>query len=207
MKCDWLMFACLFVLGAISSHCETASGVDKHHASRDVFCGARCAQHILAHYGRSEDLVALVRELQWPQLEETVSLQQLTELLEQRGVYTHACRIGKGMDLVGNEPAIVHLDSTDGGEGHFIVWISTSADQAAITDGLHAPRLVSTLDLARSRSGYVLLTSNSPISDPRSRLLLQRRWSFKYASESSGVALGVVVFCCGYHVYRRRVRP
>ena len=207
MKFDGLTFAYLFVVSAMWFGCETASGIDKHDASKDVFCGARCARQILSHYGRHEDLVDLVRELQWPHLEETVSLNRLIESLEQRGVHTHACRIGMGVDLIGNEPAIVHLDSTDGGDGHFIVWISASADRATITDGLQSPRLVSTRDLATARSGYVLLTSNSPISDPRSRFLLQRRWSFKYAPESSGVALGVVVFCCGYHVYRRRVRP
>lgn len=196
-----------FVLVTFSPFGDSVLGDKNPQVGRDVFCGARCVRYVLSHYGHEVDLIDIVKELQWPHLERPVSLHQLMEFLEERGIYTHACRVGIGVDLVGDEPAIVHLRQTDGSDGHFVVWISGSNGRAEITDGLRAPWAISNDDLAIARSGNLILTSKSAIPDPRSRFLFSRyRSLFNCPPEMCGLAFGVVVFCLGYYVYRRRVK-
>lgn len=186
---------------------RNASGNDDHRAGRDVFCGARCVRYVLSHYGQEEDLLDVIKELQWPHLERPVSLNQLAEFLNQRGIKTHACHIGTGVDLIGQEPAILHLRPMHGRSGHFVVWLSECKGRARITDGLDVPSEISNRDLANLRSGYALLTSTSHVSDPGSRFVVHTyRSLFNWLPEVSGCGLAVVLFCFGYSAYERRVK-
>ncbi len=94
----------------------------------DVVCGPRCVVDILARYGRDEDLVTLVRETQWPRIDDGASLAALQEALHARDIHTAAIRLTPESDLRWPHPVLVHLEaeSSETGLGQYVVWLPES---------------------------------------------------------------------------------
>jgi ABC-type bacteriocin/lantibiotic exporter with double-glycine peptidase domain len=129
-------------------------------AANDNVCGPRCAWYVLRHYGHAVDLIEVVRETQWPNLEKGTTLAQLQAALERRGVHTRAVDVPKDVSLCWNHPAIVHLRNARGNIGHFAVWIpSSNSRRVHVWDGLRGERTIPTAEFADERSGAILLTS------------------------------------------------
>lgn len=139
----------------------------------DVVCGPRCVQFLLRWYDKGdEDLIALARELQWPELEAGASLQGIQVALENRGIHTYPMRVSPAATLQWSHPVLLHLhrgtDSDDGRAlGHYVVWLpsSTGADHD-VWNGLAGTSTRPRRHVEGRMSGAILLTSPFPITDP-----------------------------------------
>lgn len=98
--------------------------------TRDTLCGPRCVRFLLEYYGREQvtgnDLVTLVKELQWPLAEHGSTLLGLQHALNARGIPTKALRIAPTNEIQAETPALVHLTTSDDELGHFVVWLPSS---------------------------------------------------------------------------------
>lgn len=148
----------------------------------DIVCGPRCVRFILMCYGHREDLIDLIRELQWPQLESGSSVQSLSVALERRGIHTRSVIIGRNDVVRWNEPVLVHLTGSHD-IGHFVVWLpGGNLRHVRIWDGLHGFRSLQPMEFAKVRSGSIVLTSRQPIE--------QREISVSYRNEQLMSVLG-----------------
>ena len=151
-----------------NSHvCSANPGGGDDSQSR-IVCGPRCVQYVLQHYGHDADLVDLIKEIQWPRLEEGASLETLSAALEARAVSTAALRLGSDVQLCSREPVIVHIQRRDGDAegGHFVVWLPASNEaHVHYWDGLNGIIVEDRASFARAASGVVLITSANPITE------------------------------------------
>lgn len=167
---------------------SVSAAADEERPSRrgDLTCGPRCVQFILQHYGHDEeDLIELVKELQWPDLERGATLASLQAGLERRGLFCRALQIHPDAELHWDYPVLVHT-TLPTGEGHYVVWMPGSGDAGEYWwNGLEGQSR--RLSVALSRTGVVLLTSPAAIADkdidtvaepPRGRFLLFALVSF-----------------------------
>lgn len=135
----------------------------------DLICGPKCVREVLRLYGREdEDMIRLVREIQWPEVRKGSTMADIAQALEKRGVHTFAMKIKPSARIVWPHPVVVHLAPKPGEEiGHFVVWLPESQGGAAKvwnTDkGLEQQN---ERTWSKERSGAVLLTSLEPIDDP-----------------------------------------
>jgi hypothetical protein len=123
----------------------------------------------LEYYGRSgdESLIALTREIQWPDLEEGARLDRIDAALKKRGIYTYGLQVTPRARLVWPHPVLVHLTAEGTSSGHFVVWLPTSSGaRVDLWRGLQGVKEESVRELAEERSGAVLLTSPEPIVAP-----------------------------------------
>ncbi len=136
-------------------------------AAGQPYCGPWCVEYVLKYYGHDADLIALIREIQWPDLESGASLDAMDRALRTRGLHTFAMTISPEARLNWPFPVILHLRGEGGSQGHFVVWLPPSrTDEAQVWWGLDGIHRVSESQLAAQRSGAVLLTSPQPIEDP-----------------------------------------
>lgn len=137
-----------------------------------VVCGPRCVQFVLRHYGRDEDLIDLVQELQWPDLGGGATLSGLRQALENRGIHTFAMRVEPGARLNWHSPAVLHWRGEERTLGHFVVWLPSSGTRAVlIWDGVFGTSRMTRSELASQMSGVILLTSASPIEHPEAAVM------------------------------------
>src|SRR5579871_593574 len=95
---------------------------------RDVYCGPRCVQRVLEYFGQHEELVELVRQIQWPASSTGATLEQLQQVIQSRGIQTRAIQMPRSADFRWNHPAIFHLVLND--SPHFVVWLPPSSPGA-----------------------------------------------------------------------------
>jgi hypothetical protein len=133
----------------------------------DLTCGPRCVLAILGYYGKpEEDLIELVREIQWPDLESGSTLASLGEALQRRGIFTKAMTIGANARLRWPHPVVIHIRGERGG-GHYVVWVpSASKGEARVWAGLGGWQRGPWEEVARGRSGAILITAPAPIRHP-----------------------------------------
>ncbi len=148
---------------ALANNSSVSSRVtgDKEGRTSDLTCGPRCVQFVLGQYGVSEDLMPLIREIQWAELERGASLGQLRDALECRGIHTAMIRISPSSAIMADTPIILHGE-TNRGSGHFVVQ-QVLDGESVIWDGLRGFRK-GWPDEVRS-SGIALVTSRSPLTD------------------------------------------
>jgi hypothetical protein len=116
----------------------------------DAHCGPRCVHQILAHYGQTVDLIDLVREIQYPELNKPAQLDKLQASLESRNIHTVAIKTKWCTVVRWQYPVIVHA-LTSGGDGHYVT--------------LFSEHPIPGEEAGYSRTGVYLLTSPNPISE------------------------------------------
>lgn len=136
--------------------------------SGDVFCGPRCTQFILACYGHHVELHSMIEEVQDVDWSRGSSLASVERALAKRGVKTRAIRLERESVLKWDGLAIVLLENSPGNPlGHFVVQLPSTADGfTRLWCSLAGIQEISDLQLARSRSEIVLLTSRDEIELP-----------------------------------------
>lgn len=191
----------MLVIGVVTCHAAPASErlspieVDWTRPN-DTICGPKCVQHVLEYYGCEEDVIKLVREMQWPKIESGVSLEKVADALSARNVHCLPMRISQSADLQWEHPIIAHLDVDDSDIGHFVVWLpSTTAGEVRLWCGESGTIKVNRHEWCRIRSGAVLLTAPKPlvVSDvnvTRMPLTLIDRW---LTASALTLASGLVV--------------
>jgi hypothetical protein len=93
------------------------------NAVQNAICGPRCVQHILNSYGIKVELIDLIRECQWPDIEKGASVDSLIAALNQRGIYTLAI---KPVTLNWKKPILAYSTADNGTNiGHFAVFSQT----------------------------------------------------------------------------------
>jgi hypothetical protein len=129
-------------------------------------------QRILQYFGQDEDLLSLIRELQWPAIESGTSLKALREALERRGIHSVAVSIDRDHEIDWPKPAIVHLSNC--GYNHYVVWLPPQPPKlgARLWNGGSSTQFAAA-NFNSMRSGPVILTSDAPIDDPA--LVIARR--------------------------------
>ncbi len=139
---------------------------------RDLVCGPRCVQFLIQYYFKKNlDLTDLVREIQWPDIERGARLDTISESLQKRGLFTCPMRIGSEMRIDWPYPVLVHLGKNLDENGHFVVWLPTSSSgKDEIWFGVDGVRQEIPYDLARKRSGFILLTAPKPILNPKAAI-------------------------------------
>jgi ABC-type bacteriocin/lantibiotic exporter with double-glycine peptidase domain len=157
----------------------------------DMICGPRCVQYLLQYYDRdSEDLIALVHEIQWPEIEAGASLESIETALRKRGVNTFAMQIGPEARLTWRFPVLLHLAEEGRSQGHYVVWLPTSSSRTVdVWCGLRGIERRGERDVATHRSGAILLTAPRVITDPDSAVS-DVRWP-------SGIVWGLLVVLVG----------
>ncbi len=155
---------------AISLPTSSGSQRDSSILLDDRICGPRCVQYLLEYYElESEDLVDLVREIQWPEVEKGASLDRLEQALRDRGLSTASIRIPENATLRWHFPAVVHLEEKGASFGHFAVWLPESeGDHVEVWSGREGLLPMRQSDFSKLFTGVALLTSREPIVDPGS---------------------------------------
>jgi ABC-type bacteriocin/lantibiotic exporter with double-glycine peptidase domain len=181
---------------------DTAPHQVGHASHGDRVCGPRCVQFVLQRCGKPHvDLVDLVREIQWPDIEAGASLGALGRALEARGLHTAAIKLEPEALLHWPEPAIVHVRPANSQGDHFLVWLgSPGRHEVQVWDGLLGVRTDSLREHLATRTGPVLLVSRSSIADPASAARMP--WN----TVPILLALVALLVCAGYfaRVLRRR---
>jgi ABC-type bacteriocin/lantibiotic exporter with double-glycine peptidase domain len=135
----------------------------------DLICGPKCVCEIVRLYGKEEeDVVRLVREIQYPDVRAGATMASVAQALEKRGIHTFAMKIKPSARIVWQYPVIVHLSpKTDNEIGHYVVWLPDSTGNIAkIWNTDEVIRDMNERDWSKERSGVVLLTSPEPIDNP-----------------------------------------
>lgn len=143
--------------------------VNQERSIGDLICGPKCVQEVLRLYEKEdEDIIRLVREIQWPEVRKGATLANVAQALEKRGIHTFAMDIFPSVRIVWNYPVIVHLNPKPGQEiGHYIVWLPESQKDTVKIWNMNAKVEQENERLwAKERSGAVLLTSPEPIDEP-----------------------------------------
>jgi ABC-type bacteriocin/lantibiotic exporter with double-glycine peptidase domain len=167
----WL-FTCMATGSEISPNVKDAQN--------RMICGPRCVDCVMRWFDRTDqELIDLVREIQWPDLASGASLEKLQVALQRRGIETKLVDINPPSVFEWSYPAIVHL-SNPRPNGHFIVRLPGSKNgQERIWDGLAGETAISKGKLCAQMSGAVLLTAPKPIGDIDSMSLhIEPRLSF-----------------------------
>ncbi len=162
-----LCAACGVVIsaGALASDPPKAAGVPER--AQDLVCGPRCIQYVLRHYGQDADLIDLVKEVQWPNLEAGATLAAVETALNKRGIHTQAISITAGGRLQWPHPVVLHVRG-DGDLGHFVVWLGrTEAGADVVWDGLSGSQTGPWDKLYTHCTGTALLTAPAPIDCPQ----------------------------------------
>jgi hypothetical protein len=176
----------------------------------DAVCGPRCVQFLLKWYqDEKADLVDLVREIQWPDLESGCTLDAIDRALRKRGIHTFAMRIQPEARLQWPHPAVVHLKSQKAADtpprvGHYVVWLpGSSRVKASVWQGLSGVKTYRNRLLEERRSGAVLLTSPIAIDDPEAALAKRSLFPAVVLALVAGGLGGVVLLWCTRRVWTR----
>lgn len=135
----------------------------------DFVCGPRCVHYLIGKYCPNDrtELIDVIREMQWPHLEEGTNLADLASGLQRRGIHSCAIKLGPTDELAWPHPVIVHLNPDASGElGHFVVWLPPSQPgRTEVWSGVHGIQSGRWSNFRQRMSGNVLLTSSDVISD------------------------------------------
>ena len=158
-------------LQAMPVAAQQLQGEKNPERERDIICGPRCVQYVLAHFGIDSDVIDLAKEIQWPDLESGASLKKLADALEARGLHTCALSINASQKLKWQFPVIFHTNPENSRIGHFQVWLPGSNDSGVqIWDGREGLISIPQDEWMRLRSGAILLLSPETISNPETAI-------------------------------------
>lgn len=166
--------------------------------SGDVVCGPRCVDFVSKYYNRESDLMEIIKEIQWPDVATGTSMDRISQALGRRGIYSKAMYIEPSSPIKWHGPVVVHLKPLNSKSpdqiGHFVVWLPNSTDVNILLHcGLAGVQSGKASDFAAIRSGYILVTSDRPIS--QSEYLSQLKGRLLWMSVAM-LAIGLVVAGC-----------
>jgi hypothetical protein len=183
---------------------------DDARAAADMFCGPRCAQFVLAHFGQRQDLYDLIREIQERDWRRGASLASIDRALRRRGIHTAALLINDTAALRWGEPVIVHLKGTAADDiGHFVVQLPSRDDRdSRFWCGLAGEQAIAARKAADLRSGAVLLASAGEIKSPASAVVSGRGdvLASLAATSLSAAVLALYVGYCVYSISLKRTK-
>jgi ABC-type bacteriocin/lantibiotic exporter with double-glycine peptidase domain len=160
-----------FVLIALVCLADVSTAAHRSEVARDeannFICGPRCVKRILEYYGQTVELIDLVRELQGVAIDRPANLADMKQALERRGLHSLGVRI-RPTDLPWldwPDPVIAQLDHGGSATEHFCVLLGDGEAWCSIRvwDGLAGESTRPSGKLAADASGFLLLTSRSPI--------------------------------------------
>lgn len=126
----------------------------------DLVCGPRCVRQVLQYYGQSVDLVDIIREVQWPDIDDGARLNAIARTLRDHNVECTAFELSPQARIQWSGPVLLHCH-TESGADHFLVLMpATARSSATYWDGLNG----NTRDIPRGYqlSGIALFTSLEP---------------------------------------------
>lgn len=170
-------------LAVLFAFCSMASALGdvsptSEATSTDMVCGPRCVQFLLRYYEKDDPgLVALIREIQWPHLEQGVTLAAIDAALRSRDIYTYPLFVLPDAKFDWPHPVLVHLNPKGTARfGHYVVWLpSSTASRTGIWSGLSGVREGNARDLSDWMSGAILLTSPVAVENPENVAFPARR--------------------------------
>ncbi len=156
----------------VSCTCDT-TGTQPTPYRSDVICGPRCVRFILEYYGLSGQphctLFDLIREMQWPAVDDGCSLDDISSALRSRHISNTPKRIPPHHPIRGSAPVVVHLQQPHMDIGHFAIWLpsssATTVNLWSYPDGVYS---MPAAQFATARHDVVLYTvdgSEEPVSD------------------------------------------
>jgi hypothetical protein len=105
---------------------------------------------------------------------------------------------------------LVHLKGEADELGHYVVWLSSSFGQASVWYGKSGLKTIPDRELMHRSSGFILLTSDEPITDP-GQALASRTSAEMVVTVTSAIlaAIGVAILCrrqigCVFSCSRRK---
>jgi ABC-type bacteriocin/lantibiotic exporter with double-glycine peptidase domain len=158
----------LLLLGKENNHGKSENQ-NKEENTGDLICGPKCVKKILQWYKKEdEDIIRLVREIQWPDVQKGASIGKIAQALEKRGIHTFAMKVKSSARIVWQYPVIIHIKpKKEQNIGHFVVWLPTSEKSVvSVYDGDFGIFEYNERQWSNERSGSVLLTSIEPIKTP-----------------------------------------
>ncbi len=188
------------ILSVARAHCGDQSAGDSRNGN--AYCGARCVKYLLEWYGQDDvDLISLIREIQWPDLESGATMQSLDQNLRAKGVFTCPLRLKASARLRWPYPVLVHIKqiTPDGVDrGHYVVWLPSSTNKDIhIWDGLKGIVVHPTREFRKVQTGFVLLTSPAAIVNADDAVETSWCWD-------RNLTLGVVALLVGVTLLSRR---
>ncbi|GHT45324.1 hypothetical protein FACS189454_04610 [Planctomycetales bacterium] len=168
-KTFFVLLCLLFMMMQVCLSGESGIAERKEKNIGDTICGPRCVQEVLRLYEKEdEDIIQLVREIQYPEVHEGAKLSKIADALEQRGLHPFAMKIKPSARIVWRYPVIVHLTPISGETiGHYVVWLpSSKSHRVTIWNGNEGVQELDERTWSKERSGAVLLTSPEPITKP-----------------------------------------
>jgi hypothetical protein len=167
----------------------------------DVVCGPRCLQYVLDYYDApgSNDLLALIKEVQWPHIESGASVAAISRVLTDRGIDSTAIELAPSdlVDIVWPHPVILHFKPHPNSNhelGHFVIWLPVQSPvRTHVWNGLSASEYVSSSELQNRLSGIALLTRPRGNGDNLSQLRALPRQSMM---DQLGLPQGSVAGSC-----------
>lgn len=178
-------------------------GQDSSIPYEDTYCGPRAVHRILKWYGIHEELITIIRESQWPQVEDGARLSDLVESLNQRGIHSKAICLPVGYSLHWEEPVIVHEPHQDLG-GHYYAARDVVNGDVRLESGVSDFRETTLASLGSDSSLTILLTSRRAITDRAVKRALYWRhawWAW------TALAIACTVLASSYFLARRNVSP
>lgn len=178
----------------------------------DLICGPKCVRKVLQLYGKEdEDIIRLVREIQWPEVRNGATMDRVAQSLEKRGIHTFAMQIKPSARIVWPYPVIVHLTPKPNDDiGHFVVWLPESqGSMARVWNTDEKVQQRDEREWSRERSGAVLLTSPEPIDDPNKALKWVGLPFYDYGETIFAMVifltgLGLTIWAFGLHQFLRK---
>lgn len=160
----WIAFLLTCPAGAQAGLRAETKANGKKAGFGSVYCGPHCVRRVLQEYGIETELIDLIREMQWPAVEEGTSMQDLAAALTKRGLYAKAVDLDPQYDIEWDHPAIIHLEKD--GVAHYVVWMPATKPMTSgrVYDN-EGTEAVKPGRFDQLRTGPVLLTSDKPILD------------------------------------------
>lgn len=204
------------LMGAVAAILSMAAlcVADAHHNLPgvdigDLVCGPRCAAFVLSQFGVSTDLVELVHESQWPNIEAGCSLDDIARMLEKRGVRTRAIHVPDGATLRWQHPVVVHLQPRAASTlGHFVVWLPSSTSSVCdIWTGLPGVQSGASSEFWRQSSCAALLTNAEEISELEPCIERFQRSFYRIPAIGATFASAVIAIACIVRAVSRLLSP
>ena len=126
--------------------------------------------------GQSEGLLALVRELQWPEVAEGTTLRSLQLALRRRGFAAQAVKCDPARFRKFSAPTIIHLRGPEGTPGHFVVWLRAEGDNYIAWDGLAGLLSLTAAEFSERWTGLAVIPFGGPPSVVERVPGFSRRW-------------------------------
>ncbi len=197
-RCKLRLSVLLWCLGSALAIAQEPLSFSRSTGKTDEFtpdnvCGARCVQYLLHHYQvDSPDLLSVVRELQWPEIQAGASLADIQRLLVKHGVQTRPIKFPASHVVLCIHPCIVHLRPTPPSTiGHYVLLLPGSTWGRVQLWDVDGPKEVPAWELAAKASGAALLTcpAGAPVSDMDVRVVIT---ADEFALRSGYLTLGLL---------------